>query len=285
MDLRNRLRVLMIGAHPDDCEFRAGATAVKYSSLGHTVKFVSCTNGELGHFAMSGKALAEIRKNEHQCSARVAGIEGEVLDIADGSLTASLANRNTIVGLIRDFVPDMVFTHRPNDYHPDHRAASILVQDAIYLAKVPAYHPSVAALQKSPSVFYMQDAFTKPAPFSPDVIVDIDDVMDTKVKMCDCHKSQVYEWLPSERGELDQVPEDAADRIEWLARYVVNRDSTVADRFRSEILSRLGTTIGNEIHCVEAFEISEYGAGVSEENLAGYFPFLGADRVSRHEDQ
>ena len=124
------LKIIVFGAHPDDCDIKAGGIAIKYANLGHEVKFVSVTNGDAGHHEIGGVELARRRRAEAQAAGAVAGIEYHVIDNHDGELEPTLENRKKIIRLIRNYTPDLILTHRPNDYHPDHRYTSILVQDS-----------------------------------------------------------------------------------------------------------------------------------------------------------
>ncbi len=214
---KKQLRLLMIGAHPDDCEIQTGGIAVKFRALGHAVKFVSLTNGDTGHYELSGAKLARIRRQEMADACAIAGIEYEVFDIHSNQLEADIPTRERVIRLIREYKPDMIFTHRLNDYHPDHRRTAMLVQDSSYAIRVPNVCPFTPCLRYSPVILYMYDDFKKPYPFEPSVIVDIDDVMDTKIKMVACHRSQVFEWLPWMDGRLDEVPENEEDRMKMLA--------------------------------------------------------------------
>src|SRR5258708_35324657 len=63
------LRILMIGAHPDDADIKAGGTAAKWCALGHVVRLVSLTNGQPGHQAMYGPQLAGRRLAEAEAAA------------------------------------------------------------------------------------------------------------------------------------------------------------------------------------------------------------------------
>src|SRR5215213_4257904 len=81
-----KLRVIAFGAHPDDCELKAGGVAAKWAALGHHVKFVSVTNGDIGHWRSAGGPLAQRRTAEVQRCAKILGITSEVLDIHDGEL-------------------------------------------------------------------------------------------------------------------------------------------------------------------------------------------------------
>ena len=118
----------------------------------------------------------------------------------------------------------------------------------------------------------MQDHFRKPAPFSPDVVVAIDDVIDLKAQMLHCHASQMYEWLPYDGGYLGEVPEGDAQRLDWLRARQERRDAAVADRFRDQLIARYGEERGRAIRCAEAFEVSEYGRGLADEEVSVYFP-------------
>src|SRR5262245_5454534 len=120
-DANGKLRIICFGAHPDDCEIQAGGTAAMWAAKGHKVKFVSVTNGDIGHWRDAGGPLAKRRKAEVERAAGILGIASEVLDIHDGELMPTHDNRRTITRLIREWQADVVMSHRPNDYHPDHR--------------------------------------------------------------------------------------------------------------------------------------------------------------------
>lgn len=266
-----RLRVLMIGAHPDDCEIDTGGLAVKYRARGDVVKFVSATNGDAGHHQIGGGPLARRRLEETRRVAKVADIEYEVLENSDGRLEANLATREQFIRLIREFRPDLLFTHRTNDYHPDHRHTGTLVQDASYLIRVPNICPQTPHLTRTPIILYMQDNFQKPTPFTPEVVVAIDDVMDAKVRMLHCHESQMYEWLPYVGGY--EVPREDAERLAWLrARYERRNGVEDAGPVRDALIRRYGTEQGSAVRCAEAFEVSEYGRGLKDEEIDRYLP-------------
>ena len=191
-----RKRILVIGAHPDDCEIKTGGTASLWAKAGFVVRFVSATNGVSGHHAIGGIELVTRRVAEAKKAAKIIGIESQVLDVTNGEIIPTLFYRKLFIKLIREFDPDLILTHRPNDYHPDHRYTSQLVQDASYVVTVPNYVPTVKALRRMPVIAYLSDNFQKPIPFQPDVVVDIDKTLETKVDMMHCHVSQFYEWIP-----------------------------------------------------------------------------------------
>jgi LmbE family N-acetylglucosaminyl deacetylase len=269
---RTPLRLLVIGAHPDDCEFRTGGLATKCRARGDVVKFVSATNGEAGHHQIGGGPLAQRRYEETRNVAAVADIEYDVLDIPDGRLEADIPTRERFIRLIREFQPDLLFTHRPNDYHPDHRRTGILVQDASYLIRVPNICPLTPHLTRTPIILYLQDHFQKPVPFQPDVVVAIDEVIPAKARMLHCHTSQMYEWLPYDGGYEDQIPPSDAERLAWIQTRTEQRDGAAANRFRDQLIQRYGAEKGEAIRCVEAFEVSEYGRGLPADEIDLYFP-------------
>jgi LmbE family N-acetylglucosaminyl deacetylase len=270
---RSRLRLMIIGAHPDDAE-KAGGTAAKYAALGYKVLLVSMTNGDAGHYKMGGGVLAKRRKEEARLAGKVIGAEYLVLDNHDGELMPTLENRRQVIGLIRQFHPDLIITHRPNDYHPDHRYTGILLQDAAYMVTVPNIMAGTPHLEKNPVIMYMSDRFTKPSPFEPDVVVGIGDVIEKKMDMYHCHKSQMYEWLPYNRGNLDEVPENDSERRAWLGERLKRNDEMTADKYRNKLIELYGKEKGSQIRYAEAFENSEYGSSLSETNLKILFPFF-----------
>lgn len=270
-----RLRVLVIGAHPDDCDFKAGGVAAKYAAQGHVVRFVSATNGDAGHQELGGVELAARRRAEAEAAGAVIGIEYQVLDHHDGQLEPSVANRETIIRLIREFRPDLILTHRPNDYHPDHRYTSTLVQDASYLVTVPNLCADTPALREAPVIAYLSDDFQRPYPFTPDVAVDIDDTIERKLDMLHRHTSQVYDWLAWHDGVLDQVPAGEAERREWLrGRMIEPFDPVIADRYRDLLVRWYGPRRGAAVRYCEAFELCEYGKRPTEAELRRLFPFF-----------
>jgi LmbE family N-acetylglucosaminyl deacetylase len=266
------LRIIVFGAHPDDCDLRAGGTAALWAAMGHQVKFVALTNGDAGHQSEGGGMLAKRRRLEAQEAGRRLGIaEYEVLDNHDGELEPTLAVRQQVIRRIRQWNADLVIAPRPNDYHPDHRYTGVLVQDAAYMVVVPNVAPDTPPLRKNPVFLYQQDHFQRPNPFRPDVVVAIDSVIDRKVAALDAHESQVYEWLPWVDGELDSVPKDKAARVAWL------KAQRTGQKLAPEIVEALRKWYGAKaggVRDVEAFEVCEYGRRPTEEDLRRLFPFF-----------
>lgn len=268
----NPIRVIVFGAHPDDCDIRAAGTAAKFAEMGHKVKFVSVTSGDAGHQSEGGGALAKRRRAEAMESARRLGIEYEVLDNHDGELLPTLDVRKQIIREIRLWNADVVIAPRPNDYHPDHRYTGVLLQDAAYMVVVPNVVPDVPPLKKNPVFLYQQDHFQRPNPFRPDIAIDIDDTWDKKVLALDAHVSQVYEWLPWVDGKLDTVPKDPEARRKWLSE---TRSGRITPAVRAALVKWYGPDRGNRIQHAEAFEVCEYGKQPTEQDLRALFPMLG----------
>lgn len=271
------LRLLIIGAHPDDADYHAGGLAALYRQAGHEVRMVSLTNGDAGHHKTPGPALAQRRRAEAHAAAAVIGATYTVGDFHDGELMPTLEARCVVIRLIRETAPDLVLTHRPNDYHPDHRSTSQLVQDAAYMVTVPAVVPGVPHLSRDPVIAYLPDAFQKPYPFTPAVAVDVGPVLDRIVAMLDCHASQFYEWLPFNAGEQDEVPAGQSDRRAWLADKLQARLRRQAHRWRDLLVRTYGTQRGGSIEFAEAVEPCEYGAPFDATTVRRLFPFLPAD--------
>ena len=281
-----QLRILCIGAHPDDCDLYCGGMTLMWRDLGHEVKFVSLTNGDTGHHQMGGGPLARRRYAEAQASAAIADLEYKIVDIHNGELQPDVPTRKIVVSIIREFQPDLVICHRPNDYHPDHRATGVLVQDAMFQVTVPNFVPLTPSLTDAPVLGYMHNTFTEPTPFVPTVAIDTHEVFSRKVDMMHCHESQVYEWLAREsevaddaQKQLDwvaesKVPESDEERRAWLAERMGKRFGHVADQCRDCLIEWYGTEHGGQIRTAEAIMISEYGRSITEEEIRTYFPFL-----------
>ncbi len=253
--------ILAIGAHPDDCEFKCGGVAALWAQRGYRVCFASVTNGQSGHHEMGLAQLVQRRMNETRAAAETLGVEWRILPVPDGHLEPTLDHRLMLIRLIREYQPDLILTHRPNDYHPDHRYTSVLVQDAAFLLTVPKVAPEAPAMRQLPVIMHFPDAFRKPAAFAGDVVIDTDPVFSQKIRALHQHASQVYEWLPWLEGTLDQVPTEDKDRLEWLRKwYAAHSGPTVSDAWRTKLVERYGLDRGSHVRQAEAFELCEYGS-------------------------
>ena len=286
------MKILMIGAHQDDNEFRCGGLAHKYVKLGHEVTFLSACNGCGGHHIMTPEETTAARAKESAAVAKLLGITYDVWDIPDCNIVADLETRKRMIRYIRKINPDIIITHRTNDYHADHRAVALLVQDASYLLTVPNECSDVPAMRSMPVIMYNEDRFKNPE-FKCDVVIDMDEEIDVKLKIADLNVSQVYEWLPYTHGEEDDVPKGKEERFEWLKGMNITSETTdeeimaaprgaraygvrfakVAVRFRKELIEKYGEEKGSKVRYAEVFEVSEYGKPITEELKKTLFPF------------
>lgn len=254
------LRIIAIGAHPDDCEYFSGGSAARWASLGHQVLFVSLTTGELGHWKTVGGPLARRRAEEKRRSGEILGVSTRILDNRDGELQATLENRKAVIRMIREWRADVVLSHRPGDYHPDHRATALLVQDSAYMVTVPFFCQDTPHLERNPLFLHFEDEFSTPAPFRPDIVVAIDGVIGKKLDFIDAHESQFLEG-GCEGGE-GLVPPDEAGRA--ARRLKVREDFTTlfeapARRRRAGLVKWYGEQGAAAVRFAEAFEVCEYG--------------------------
>jgi LmbE family N-acetylglucosaminyl deacetylase len=271
-----KLKILCFGAHPDDCELKVGGTAILWAQQGHHVKFVSVTNGDIGHWRQAGGPLARRRKAEVEQAARILGITTEVLDIHDGELLPTLENRRTITRLIRQWKADIVMSHRPNDYHPDHRYTGVLVQDSAYMVAVPFFCPDVLPLKSNPVFLFYSDNFKKPNPFQADIAVAIDSVIDKKLDALDTLESQFYEGGALGSAELMPTdPEKQAQRRRQVRASHGARTEGIAQRYREQLAQWYSKDRAQTIKHAEVFEICEYGRQPPKNELVRLFPFYG----------
>lgn len=268
-----KLRILVFGAHPDDCEIRCGGVASLWSARGDLVKFVSTTNGDIGHWGMAGGPLAIRRTNEVQAAAAVLGITTEVLDIHDGEILPTLENRKMFTRLIREWEADIVIGHRPNDYHPDHRYTGVLMQDSAYMVTVPFFCPDIPPLKKNPVFLYSADGFQRPNPFQADIVVSIDGVIEKKVDALVLIESQFVEG--GANGSAESSPKTLEEREAKRAQVresFKRRFAATANQWREKLVELYGQDAGGKVQYAEAFEICEYGRRPSKEEILRLFP-------------
>lgn len=204
------MRILAVGAHPDDLEILCAGTLARYVRQGHRVIMCHVTNGNKGHHRIAPRELARIRKKEAQAAAAILGAELIALGLPDAEVTADLATRKRFVDLIRRAKPDVILTHPPDDYAPDHVAVSQLVFDASYISTAPnlkTRHPAHALVAP---VYYMDTVAG--SNFQPEEYVDITGTLAVKRRMLSQHKSQL-EWLGKD-GQLNLM-----ELIETVARF------------------------------------------------------------------
>ncbi len=269
-----KLRIQFIFAHPDDAE-DCGGTIIKMAEAGHIVQILSVTNGQSGHYEMLGHKLVAVRYQEVQESKRRLGIDSYVvLDNNDGYLAADVPTRERLMKAIREFAPDIIVTHRCYEYHPDVRSAAQLVQDCASLLRVPNFLPLSPVPKAAPVIFYKHDTVIKPLPLNPDIVVDIDDVAEQKLRAYDAHVTQMYEFRPWLEGKTrDEVPAAPEQRLEFLRAALCPQWAAVAERFRDKLIEKYGEERGRAVKYAEAFEAAECGAPHNLEAEKALFAF------------
>jgi LmbE family N-acetylglucosaminyl deacetylase len=267
-----QLRIIAFGAHPDDAELKFAGTAALFAAQGHKVKLVAMTNGDVGHFSQAGGPLAQRRKAEVEACHAKLGVATDVFDIHDGELMPDLETRKKMANVIRDWQADIVLSHRPWDYHPDHRAVGQLAQDTAVVVAAPFFAPYTPPTKGNPIYLFYSDGFKKPYPFDPILAVGIDEVAQKKF---DCISA-----LPSQFGDADSwqarygrnVPADEAGRKAYLLDIVKQRNANEANQYRDLLVKLYGEQKGRAIKYAETFELNQYGANVTADDLKKLFP-------------
>lgn len=192
IDLPVPARALAVGAHPDDIEFGAGATLVKWAAAGCVVSLVICTDGSKGTWdpAADLAALVATRQVETRDAAAALGATGEVafLGRVDGELENDRQTRSELARWIRVLRPDVVLGHDPwkrYRLHPDHRTGGFLVTDALVAARDPHFFAEHGIAHHRPSALLLFEAD------EPDHAEAIDRVhLEAKIAALESHRSQ-----------------------------------------------------------------------------------------------
>jgi LmbE family N-acetylglucosaminyl deacetylase len=266
------LRVIAFGAHPDDAELKFAGTGAMFAAMGAKVKLVALTNGDVGHFAQAGGPLALRRRAEVEACHKMLNIETDVLDIHDGELMADLPTRKMVGNLIREWQADIVLSHRPYDYHPDHRAVGQLANDTAVVVAAPFFAPYTPPVKLNPVYLYYSDPFTHPYPFDPILAVGIDSVAQKK---WDCIQA-----LPSQFGDADSwqaryrtnIPTDETARKAALIEIVKQSNADIANKYRDLLVKLYGEPKGRAFKYAEAFELNQYGTATTADDLKKVFP-------------
>ena len=204
------MKVLSIGAHPDDAEILCAGTLAKFVKQGDEVYICHVCDGNKGSKIHSPEELAKIRRNEAIESAKIIGATSIWAGLSDGEVVLDLASRKKIIDVIRQASPDLIITHSPNDYHADHINTSRLVFEATYLAGLVLWDSKYPAPEKLPFLYYMDTLAG--VNFIPDEYVDISETIDTKIEMMMKMQSQLG-WLK----EMHNC--DAAEFIKSVAKF------------------------------------------------------------------
>ncbi len=204
------MRILAVGAHPDDLEILCAGTLAKYRARGDDVVMCHAANGDKGHFIIPPDELTEIRRREAREAASVIGAQAAELGFLDMEIHDSDEARLRFIEMVRAARPEVIITHHPDDYHTDHKAVSALVLEASFSATVPHVKTQSEYLPKLPVVYFMDTLAG--LNFQPTEYVDITALMPQKLEMMSKHASQLV-WLQ----EHDNY--DPLDAIETAAKY------------------------------------------------------------------
>ena len=171
------MRVLAVGAHPDDLEILCGGTLARYVAEGHDVVMCHATKGDRGSFVHSPEEIARIRDGEARRAAELAGAEHAALGLSDGEVYASdPAQRRLVVDLVRDARPDLIITHSPGDYMSDHNEIQQLVFDCSFHATLPLLESERPAHGQVTPIYHFDTVMG--LGFLPTEYVDVSDAMD-----------------------------------------------------------------------------------------------------------
>ena len=208
--MKEEMTVLAVGAHPDDIEFLCAGALAMYRKAGHKVAMCHACNGNKGHKTIPPDELGKVRTEESRQGAKIIGAEALTADIGDLEIFVDRDDTLRMVDIIRQAKPDVIITHAPNDYMPDHSNTSQLVRDASFNATVPYEKTAHEAHDKIPTVYFMDTMAG--IDFLPTEYVDITEEFETKKEMLLCHQSQ-HEWL-SEHDSINLV-----EFMETLAKF------------------------------------------------------------------
>lgn len=272
MKTMKTMNIMIIGAHIDDSEFLLGGAAALFLQQGHQVVFTAMTNGEMGHHIMSKTATAAKRHEEALAAAAVLGVKYEFLGIPECEIMPTVEYRNRLVALMRKYDPDLVFTHPPIDYHPDHKYTSALVADASFMLKVPKAVPEIAATRKDPCFFFSVVKEQYMRELRPAFCIPIDTVFEQKFRALHCHESQMYEWLPWVSGMTEPVPEEKDARLKFLINWRAGAYRNIADKYRDMLVSQYGQD-GKKVRYAEMVFYAPFGRQLNENELKTVFQF------------
>ena len=203
------MKILGIGAHPDDLEISCGGTLAKYAEIGHKVVMVCVTDGRYGRL-YSPQKMIKIRKQEATTSAAVIDAELIWMGYPDLKLKDDLDIRMKIVDIIRQVAPKVIITHDPAGINPDHRTTSKLVYDSLIPSITHTLKTKHKACSEMPVLYYMSTACG--TNFNPEEYVDISDTLHIKLEMLSKHKSQL---------ETYKKYEDSRNILKFVEAYAI----------------------------------------------------------------
>lgn len=211
---KQKLRVLALGAHPDDMEWHCGGTLARYSREGHEVFICHVSNGNKGSFRYSSEELAKVRRREAIAAAKVIGAASLAVGVPDGEVANTVEAQYLVAEVVRQARPDVVIATDPQDYHGDHRAVGELAMHATFMATCPLYETKSPHTESVPVLYFCDTSAG--LDFQPTEWVDISDVLELKVEMMMAHESQL-EWI-GQRSDGD-LRDGVAEEFKAIARF------------------------------------------------------------------
>lgn len=209
------MNILAIGAHPDDVETSCGGTLAKYAKLGHKVFTATATNGNIGSATLPMDEIAAIRKEEARKAAAHIGAEYICLDYDDEMFFEDKAARIAFIDLVRYCKADVILTHSPHDYNPDHELTSKIINDIAVMIPIAKIETKNKPYDKIPLIAYFEPV--NGLGFVPTEFVDITDVFDIKRAMCYEHKSQIT-WMQDNYKDT-LADKDFLESVSVMARF------------------------------------------------------------------
>jgi len=185
------LRIVCVGAHPDDPESGCGGTLARYAAAGHAVTVIYLTRGEAGIPGKSHEEAAAIRTAEAEAACKILGGKSIFAGQIDGATEVTHRSAEVLARLLAEEKPDVVFTHWPIDTHFDHQAASMLTIRA-YLASRP----------RCVLCFFEVNSRSQTLGFMPTAYVDITATRDKKKQALFAHVSQGGERIYRDHHEV-----------------------------------------------------------------------------------
>lgn len=188
MNGSNKLDILVITVHPDDAELGCGGTILKHVAAGRRVGIADLTRGELGT-----RGTPESREVEARDAAALLGLSArDNLEMRDGFFLNDEPHQLKVIHCIRKYQPEIIISNGLYDRHPDHGRAGDLVNDAAFLAglrKIDTLEDGERQLPHRPRLVLqlIQDYYIKP-----DIVVDISDQWEDKIKAIKAFRSQFH---------------------------------------------------------------------------------------------
>lgn len=196
------MRVLAVGAHPDDLEILCGGTLARFVQEGHEVVMCHASRGNRGSFVQTSDEIARIRSAEARRATEICGAAYATLDFSDAEINAADRDQQrAVVDLVREAQPDLILTHSPGDYMGDHNEISRLVFDCSFYAALPLYETNKQYHSEITPIYFMETIMGHG--FLPSEFVDISTTMETKIAMLKAHESQLT-WL-KDHNDVDIV--------------------------------------------------------------------------------